>query len=169
MGVRGKRRVAYAPTVTGMAELPEKGLRALCGFEQPNGRVCARTAYDTSGKCYHHSPLTAERRRKYASRGGHTGGPGRRNLRAARREIGELKRAVAYLARHTATGMAAHLLGDRTRDVRDTIALTKEYIRLCELQMALGMNEAEARKGAAERLTADEVLGALEGDPPEGG
>ncbi|PLS86198.1 MAG: hypothetical protein CYG60_08520, partial [Actinobacteria bacterium] len=61
------------------------------------------------------------------------------------------------------------LLGDRTRDVRDTIALTKEYIRLCELQMALGMNEAEARKGAAERLTAGEVLGALEGDPPEGG
>ncbi len=168
MGVRGKRRVAYAPAVTGMAELPEKGLRALCGFEQPNGRVCARTAYDTSGKCYHHSPLTAERRRKYASRGGHTGGPGRRNLRAARREIGELKKAVARLARLTAAGRAEAYLRYRVDDVRDTIALVKGYIRLSELQIELGMNEDEARKDAAERLTADELLDTLGNTPDEG-
>ncbi len=143
----------------------EKGLRAVCGFEQPNGRICTRAAYDTSGRCYHHSPLTTERRKKYATRGGHAGGPGRRNLRAARRELGELKRAVARLARLTATGTAEYFHDDRTRDVADTIALVKGYIRLTELQVELGMNEDEARKDAAERLTAEEVLGALKDDP----
>ncbi len=111
----------------------------------------------------------AERRKKYATRGGRAGGPGRRNLRAARREIGELKKAVARLARLTATGRADDYLQYRRDDVRDTLALTKEYIRLCELQIELGMNEDEARKDAAERLTVDEVLRALEADPQEEG
>lgn len=145
--------------------MPEKGLKALCGHEQPNGRVCTRTAYDTSGKCYHHSPLTAERRRRYASRGGHMGGPGRRNLRAARREIGELKEALKRLAFLIAHGVGDSLIESRERDV---LALTREYLRLTELQLKLGMDEAEARKDAAERLTADELLGAL-GKPPDEG
>ncbi|PLS83681.1 MAG: hypothetical protein CYG60_21540, partial [Actinobacteria bacterium] len=114
-------------------------MKALCGHEQPNGRVCTRTAYDTSGKCYHHSPLTAERRRKYATRGGHAGGPGKKNLRAARREIGELKGAVKRLAFLIASGVGDHFIDSRERDVRDVLALTKAYIRLSELQVELGM------------------------------
>ncbi len=145
--------------------MPEKSLRAVCGHKQPNGRVCTRTAYDSSGKCWHHSPLTADRRRKYASRGGHTGGPGRRNLRAARREISELKYAVKRLAFLIAHGVGDAFIESREHDVRDVLALTKAYIRLSELQVELGMTEDEARKDAAERLTAEEVLGALKDDP----
>ncbi len=104
----------------------------------------------------------------YAKRGGERGGPGRRNLRAARREIGELKKAVASLARLTATGHADDYLRYRVDDVRDTLALVKGYIRLAELQIALGQTEEEARKDAAGRLTADKVLDALEADAPEG-
>ncbi len=155
--------------------MPEKGLKAVCGQEQPNGRVCARGAFDSSGRCYLHSPQQAERRRKYASRGGHTGGPGRRNLRAARREIGELKEALKRLAFLIAHGVGDSLIESRERDVRDVLALTREYLRLTELQLKLGMDEAEARKDVAERLAADELLGALgdsrdetDPDPPLG-
>ena len=80
-------------------------------------------------------------------------------MRAARREIGELKKVVARLARLTATGMADDYLQYRRDDVADTLALMKGYIRLCELQMALGMTESEARADV-DRLTADEVLAA---------
>ncbi len=143
----------------------EKSLKAICGYEQANGKVCARTEYDASSRCYHHSPLTAERRRKYATRGGHTGGPGKKNLRAARRELRDLKKAVARLARLTAYGVAADYLPYRVDDMKDTHALLKGYIRLCELEIEMGQTDEEARKDAAERLTADEVVAALEADP----
>ncbi len=131
----------------------------------PSGRVCARTAYDESNRCYLHSPHTAARRRKYASMGGQRGGPGRRNLRAARREISELKGALKRLTVLVAYGVGDSLIESRERDIRDTLALVREYLRLSELGLKLGMTDREAREDAAERLTASELEAALEGEP----
>lgn len=76
-----------------------------------------------------------------------------------------MKAAVKRLAYLIAHGVGDHFIESRERDVRDVLALTREYVRLCELQIKLGMSDEEARTDAPDRLTASEVVAALEGDP----
>lgn len=123
-------------------------LKLLCGQVQPNSKVCTRSAYDESGLCYHHSPHTADKRRRYASRGGQRGGRGHLSLRVARREISELKSLVKYLARHTATGTLdlAMIDGATVWNVEKTLELVKVYLQLCQMGIKLGMTEEDSHR-----------------------
>ncbi|MDP9475956.1 MAG: hypothetical protein M3R38_09755 [Actinomycetota bacterium] len=52
--------------------------------------------------------------------------------------------------------------------MRDTLELTRQYVRLTELQMALGLTAEEAEADAPDRLKAED-LAPLVGDPPDEG
>lgn len=121
-------------------------LKLLCGKVQPNSKVCNRSAYDESGLCYHHSPHTSGKRRRYASRGGQRGGRGHLSLRVARREIRELKSLVKYLAQHTATGTLDLTMIDRATvwNVEKTLELVKVYLQLCQTEIKFGMTEEDS-------------------------
>ncbi len=136
--------------------------------KMPSGRVCTRSAVDDTGKCWHHSERLAPQRQRWARKGGHTGGPGRKGLREARRELRALKKSVASLARICASGRGYEVHPYRRDDVRDTLELTRQYVRLTELQMALGLTAEEAEADAPDRLKAED-LAPLVGDPPDEG
>ncbi len=139
-------------------------LKLLCGKVQPNGKVCTRTAYSESsgGLCYHHSPLTASRRRRYASRGGQRGGRGHLSTKVARREIRDLKRVCRFLAGHAATDTLEYAIpkGPVAWHVDKTLELVKNYIRLCELEIKFGMTEEESHR--ADVLDAEEIRRGIE-------
>jgi hypothetical protein len=137
-------------------------LRALCGHIQPNSKTCIRYAYDESGLCYHHSPHTAQRRSRNASLAGRRGGKGRLSTKVARREIRDLRSVLKYLAAHTATGTLdlAIIKGPVHWHVDRTIDLVKNYVRLCELEMKLGMTEEESHR--TDVLDAAMLRGAIE-------
>ncbi len=143
-----------------------KGLRAVCGSTTQGGTPCTKYAYDASGKCWGHSEATKEKRQRYASMGGQRGGPGRRNLRASRREIRALKKAVAHMTRISTLGIHVDLRPGARDAIDRTVSLARAYIRLCELEMKLGQTDEEAREN--ERLDARELLDALEDRPDEG-
>ncbi len=149
--------------------MSEKALRAVCGATTQGGTPCTKYAFDASGKCWGHSEATKEKRVRYASMGGKRGGPGKRGLRAARREIRGLKKAVAHMTRVSTLGIHADLRPGAQDAIDRTVSLARAYIRLCELEMKLGQTDEEARKDAPDRLTAPELGAALEGDPHDEG
>ncbi len=79
----------------------------------------------------------------------------------------ELKRAVSYMIRISTLGIHGDLHPGAAAAIERTVSLSRAYIRLCELELAMNKTESEARED--ERLDARELLDALEDRPDEGG
>jgi hypothetical protein len=83
---------ACAPAIRG------RGLKLLaqCNRIKADGTRCKAVAMDSSGLCYSHSPTTADKRQRNASKGGRTGGRGR--AKPGKGDIKEVKGWLLSLA-----------------------------------------------------------------------
>lgn len=104
-------------------------LKALCGFIKPDTRPCKNTAIDGSGRCYSHSPLRAEERRKNSSKGGRIAGRGRPSIS---KELGELRQLVGVVVElHAKDNLSAHL----NYHLRDFIKMLELYLTFTKLEI----------------------------------
>lgn len=75
---------------------------ARCSRIKADGSRCKAVAMDSSGLCYSHSPNTADKRQRNASRGGKTGGRGRAKQGSG--DIKDVKGWLLELARRVEAG-----------------------------------------------------------------